>query len=151
MSAENWCFKNESGYVLTHPCPYCMCKLDKWWLQARILGFNRMHKGFVQSFFSCHIAAYCSYVSGCRLLEAGWFTARWFWFLVNRHVLPGYAKWYTATYPSDLASFAANVTDSQDIAKQKSLRRQQQLRTHTAGLLYYIVSLFFSSICGRWC
>eukprot|EP00434_Breviolum_minutum_P021963 symbB.v1.2.019388.t1/scaffold1572.1/size111004/4 len=38
-----------------------------------------------------------------------------------------YAKWYTATYPSDLASFATNVTDPQDIAKQKSLRRQQYI------------------------
>lgn len=55
---------------------------------------------------------------------------------------PGYAKWYTATYPSDLASFATNVTDPQDIAKQKSLRRQQQLRTHTAGLVISIVSYF---------
>ena len=43
------------------------------------------------------------------------------------HGKSGYAKWYTATYPNDLNSFAANASDPPSVAKQKALRRQQPL------------------------
>lgn len=36
-----------------------------------------------------------------------------------------YAKWYTATYPNDLNSFATNASDPPSVQKQKALRRQQ--------------------------